>query len=124
MTTFAALIDELNQLGLIEKRQSSAKASANELHLNAAKLRRWLSIPEELSLSDAWCFNDGTFDMSDLKAALNSSADETTNRFVQRNFWQPIVPDKWTEVLWNIHVPLKERKNSPHENSDDPSSDD
>ena len=80
-------------------------------------------MPEDLSLSDAWCFQDGTFDMSDLNAAVNPSADEATNRGAQRDFWRP-APDIWTEVLWNIHVPLKGRKSSPCEDSDDPSSDD
>ena len=122
-TTFAALIDELDQLELIEKRQSSAKASANELHLNAATLRRLLSMPEDLSLSDAWCFQDGTFDMPDLNAAVNPSADEATNRVARRDFWRP-APDIWTEVLWNIHVPLKGRKSISRKDSDDPSADD
>lgn len=49
-------------------------------------------MPEDLSLSDAWCFHDGTFDMSDLNAAFNPSTDEATNHVSQRDFWRP-APD-------------------------------
>ena len=80
-------------------------------------------MPEDLSLSDAWCFQDGTFDMSDLNAAFNPSVDEATKHVGQRDFWRP-APDIWTEVLWNIHVPLEGRKSSPREDSAAPSSDD
>lgn len=97
------------------------RASANELHLNAVSLRGLLSMPEDLRLSDAWCFHDGTLDMSDLNAAFNPSTNEATNHVSQPDFWRP-APDIWTEVLWNIHVPLEGRKSSPREDSDDPSS--
>ena len=80
-TTFTTLIDDLHDLGWIEKAKSPEKPARLCRSYPTWMIRYGLMLPSDLDLSGSWIITDGTFDISVWSRFADLSKPDQSSRY-------------------------------------------